>query len=111
MKRDAFWDVTAGIEADAKALSQAKSRDYATDDVLSNFTRMAAMWGAYLRVPLTAANVADMMLLLKLDRMRNLEGRDATCESVRDSMLDAVNYLRLANGCRLEGRAEVPDEH
>jgi hypothetical protein len=50
--------------------------------------RVADLWAGYLGVPVTAADVAKMMLLLKLAR---------TAEKYkRDSFVDGVAYLLIA---------------
>lgn len=53
-------------------------------------TRVADLWGAYLGVPLDASDVAKLMMLLKLARTMN--------EYKRDSFVDAVAYLLIAEG-------------
>ena len=53
-----------------------------------NFQRIAAMWGAYLGHPVTAAQVCDCMALLKLARLAHQSTHD-------DSRTDAAGYLAL----------------
>ncbi len=97
-----FWTLIHALEAEAEALSLGKSKDYATADVLSNFKRMAATVGSLQRVHIAPWEEAMHLLLLKLDRLKNLEGRAPENESVRDTCLDIINYTRLLVGCYLE---------
>ena len=52
-----------------------------------NFTAIAQMWTAYLGVAVNAADVAHMMALLKIARLRN--------GPHRDSSVDGCGYLAL----------------
>lgn len=54
-----------------------------------NFARIAGMWSAYLEVPVTPADVAQMMVLLKVARSRHAYKRD--------NAVDAVAYTLLAD--------------
>ena len=55
-----------------------------------NLGRIAALWSAYLATPVSASDVAQMMVLLKIARSVN------TYE--RDNYLDAIGYIVLAEG-------------
>lgn len=78
-------------------IMQGKSNDYATDDVLSNFKRMAsicAIWN--INPEYSAADAAMFLLCLKLDRLNNLKnGKPISNESLWDTIVDAHNYLDL----------------
>jgi len=50
--------------------------------------RVAALWSGYLGEPLTAIDVARMMVLLKVARMQR--------GYKRDSYVDAVGYILIA---------------
>ena len=102
----AFWALVDALESEAKELSLGKSKDYATDDVLSNFKRMAITVGSLQRTHIAPWEEAAHLLILKLDRLKNLEGRDPENESVRDTCLDIINYTRLLVGCYLEGEGD-----
>lgn len=52
-----------------------------------NFAAIAAMWSAYLGHPVTAADVCNLMALLKIARLRN--------GGHRDSSVDGAGYLAL----------------
>ena len=78
----------------------AKSGDYATDDVLSNFKRMHTLCET-LRVDPSKSSLdaAMFLILLKLDRVNNLkDGRKPNNESVKDTIIDLTNYINLWYG-------------
>lgn len=53
----------------------------------NNFARIAGMWSAYLGTPVSAADVAQMMVLLKVARSRHAYKRD--------NYVDGIAYLLL----------------
>lgn len=53
-----------------------------------NFSRIAAMWSAYLGFPVSAADTAVMMAMLKAARLAN--------DKKRDSFVDGAAYFALA---------------
>lgn len=54
----------------------------------TNLGRIAALWGAYLGRDITAADVALMMGLVKISRLKN--------GYQRDSYVDLIGYAALA---------------
>lgn len=56
-----------------------------------SFTRIAKLWSAYTGYEITAVQVAQMMVLLKINR--SITAKD---ETLKDSFIDARNYLTLA---------------
>lgn len=52
-----------------------------------NFAAIASMWSTYLGHPVTAADVCNMMALLKIARLRG--------GAHRDSSVDGAGYLAL----------------
>jgi len=90
-----FGQLIATLEREATALSERKRKDYATTDVLSNFKRVASILSVLLRLEIRPEDMAMVHLVHKLDRIYNLRGREPGNEAVRDSILDAINYLRL----------------
>ena len=74
-----------------------KNQDYAGDDALANFKRLAKIskvWGIDVHTP---AGCAEYLAILKLDRYFNLkaQGKDPANESVDDTFQDLFNYLDL----------------
>lgn len=59
-----------------------------------NFARTARLWAAYLDIPVTAMDVAQMMVLLKIARLMETP-------SHRDSWVDMAGYA--ATGARVMG--------
>lgn len=53
-----------------------------------NLELIAQFWSAYLGVDITADNVCDMMVLLKLARLKNTPDHE-------DSMVDLIGYTLL----------------
>ena len=55
-----------------------REQDYGTPE--DNFSRIAALWSAYLRIQITSEQVAVMMILLKIGRTKTGEnGGTADC--------------------------------
>ncbi len=72
----------------ARALVEGdRARDYG--DVTESFTRIAGMWGAYLGCKVSPHDVAHMMVLLKVSRLR-------TSPLKVDNAVDVVGYLLCA---------------
>lgn len=113
MNREELRRFLTDLQREADALLFAKSQDYAgEEDALGAFRRLAAVCGNLLRLPLTPSDMAVILLVLKLDRDRNLVGRSPTNESRHDTHLDGLNYYRLfAAVCAEEqGAAEERSE-
>lgn len=53
-------------------------------DIFESFSRIACFWTTYLGVEISAVDVAQMMLLLKVSRQRN--------RHKRDNVVDQINY-------------------
>jgi hypothetical protein len=84
----------AAILAEADALINGKREsDYGTPQ--ESFGCIATMWGAYIGHPISAADVCNMMALLKVARLRN--------GPHRDSNVDGAGYMALG--------AEMSEEH
>lgn len=87
-------------ELDEKILKVASSKahDYASEDTLSNFktvSRAAKELGISVSDP---TNYALFMVLLKIARISNLinNNKYPNNESLDDSFLDGINYMKLA---------------
>lgn len=63
-----------------------RRKDYG--NARESFSRIAAMWGAYLGVPVTALDVAHMMMMLKINRGVN--------GYKHDNILDIIGYSYCA---------------
>ena len=61
-------------------------------DPLQDFTRTATMWSAYLDHPVTATDVASLMCLLKLSRIRHQPEK-------ADSWIDLAGYAACGAHC------------
>ena len=64
-----------------------RARDYG--DAKENFSAIAQMWSAYLGTPVEPRDVANMMALLKIARLRIYPHDDSSC--------DGCGYLALAS--------------
>lgn len=60
-----------------------REKNYGTPE--DNFTKIAAMWSAYLDAPVTAEDVAAMMILLKTARV-------SSGQAVSDNWVDIAGY-------------------
>lgn len=83
--------MTESILDAAKALITGdRAQEYGHPSI--NLTRIATLWGAYLKAPITASDVAALMILLKIARLRTGVG---TVESIRDTITDIAGYAGL----------------
>jgi len=82
-----------------------KGHDYATDNWLSNFERVAEYMKLF-KVDLTTSHgVALFHLIHKIDRLCNLvyrRGDKPENESLRDTILDMKNYMDLMEECLMK---------
>jgi hypothetical protein len=74
----------------ASIVKGARQWDYGTP--ADNHGRTAAMWSAYLGVPITARDVCMMNVLQKVSRYRH--------SPHRDSLVDIAGYARNAELCQ-----------
>ncbi|MEU3013360.1 DUF6378 domain-containing protein [Nocardia asteroides] len=79
---------TPGILQEAAALIDGERAEQ-YGDPRDNLARTAEMWTGYLGVGITPADVAHMMILLKVSRARTTPGH-------RDSLVDIAGYAALA---------------
>ncbi len=87
------------------ALMTGKSEDYAGEDTLANFKRMHIISGQLgINPSRSAFDCAMFLVMLKIDRLMNLKrkGADPKNESVKDTILDLLNYIDLAFACESE---------
>ena len=79
-------------------LANSKGHDYATEDVLNNFKSVSAAAKALNLDVTNPTNYALFMVLLKIARIVNLTNgnKHPRHESVEDSFVDGINYLKLA---------------
>lgn len=106
MNKQTYNNLVNGLSKRAMEVSNKKSKDYATEDVISNFKRMAILVKT-LRLDMTTPfGTACFLQLLKIDRETNLinKGVPPTNESIDDTFLDELNYLYLKYG----GYKETP---
>lgn len=70
-------------------------REQTYGDPSKNLKRIAALWDTYLDREITADDVANMMILLKIARLMNSPGH-------RDSLIDICGYTALVE--RIHGK-------
>lgn len=93
-----------------KEINYKKSKDYATDDVLSNFKRVGKvieiMRIKELSAPLT---YCFTLIILKLDRWINLliSKQPPQNEPIEDTILDLQNYIDLTDGVSKDEKDKV----
>ena len=112
MNRDTFVDGVVDFYLRRVKLMTAKSHDYADEDVLSNFKRLAKIckvWGVDVTTP---SGCAEYLAILKLDRYFNLkrQNKDPANETVDDTFQDLANYLDLLRAILHEQTALDPLE-
>lgn len=98
MTRDKQLSLIKGLDDSLINVLISKSNDYATEDVLSNFKRLATAAKALNLNVQTPEGYALYMVLMKLDRINNLftSGKMPSNESIEDSFGDLINYAKLA---------------
>lgn len=74
---------TEALNMAEAAINGERDEMYGSPD--QNFGRIAKLWSVYLNVPIMPADVANMMILLKVARLRHTPG-------VLDSWLDIAGY-------------------
>ncbi len=72
-----------------KSIEVINERDSTHGDYRKHFDQVAKLWGAYLQMEITPAQVGVMMALVKLSR-------DQVGNKHPDHLLDAVGYIALA---------------
>ncbi len=106
MDRSTFIAEATSTHTDRCVLLIDKNKDYATEDFLSNFKRMQKLCEVLdIDVRRSSGDNARYLMLLKMDRWCNLirKGTPPRNESIRDTVLDAHNYIDLAYACDKEG--------
>ncbi len=88
------------------ALTKRKGHDYSgEDDTLLNFKTIAKVLNAYkIRPPFTAAKVAMIYVLLKVQRLFNLlqNNKKPKNESIDDTAKDLTLYTQLLRACIMD---------
>ena len=98
MTREEQIKIYQDLDEKLLRISNSKAHDYATEDVLHNFksvSRAAKELGLNVSDP---TNYAMFMVLLKIARLSNLINTNKwpNNESIDDSFLDGINYMKLA---------------
>ena len=105
MKHAKFEDISYGNYLERMKLFYKKSHDYADEDALSNFKRLAALC-SILQPDITKSDgVADFFIIMKLDRYFNLKRQDKKPEneSLADTfVIDLPNYVDLSWALQVE---------
>lgn len=91
--QDIFPDLKITQTSDAEILKQRATEYGSTKE---SFTRIANLWSVYTGYEITAVQVAQMMVLLKISRSITAKN-----ETLKDCFADARNYTTLAE--ELEG--------
>lgn len=83
-----------------KALEIGQVRGKTHGDAVDNMTHTAGLWASYLRFPISSADVAMMMSLLKASRIK--------CgTSEPDHFIDSAGYIAIAAQCSNDGRTPI----
>lgn len=101
MLRKNYEDLVNQLVLESLELSRHKAHDYASEDVLANFKRIARIAKEY-KISFDASyEYALFMTLMKLDRLQNLlkQNKQPKNESLKDTIQDAFNYLMLMYAC------------
>mgnify|MGYP006285969111 CR=1 FL=1 len=75
------------LTEEAKAIVAGdRANDYG--DVNESFARIAGLWSAYVNIPISPWDVAQMMILLKVSRSKT--------SLKRDTLVDIIGYAECA---------------
>lgn len=112
MNRETQIELVKKLDASLIDVLISKGRDYGTEDVLSNFKRLAAAAKALNINVQTPGGYARFMVIMKIDRLNNLltSGKEPNNESIADSYVDAGNYLKLDYCLYEEGKMKIEEE-
>lgn len=80
------------LQEASELINGQRQSDYGTPR--ANFSAIAAMWSAYLGADIEPRDVANMMALLKIARLR--------MANHRDSAVDGCGYIALSHELGLE---------
>ena len=83
------------------AMEAVADREFTHGECVENNKNISELWSAYLGVPITADEVAIMMLLLKI-------GRTKSRTAVKDHYVDMAGYAAVAGEIVLGGH---PDDN
>tara|TARA_R110001592_G_C12926266_1_gene729006 strand:- start:530 stop:823 length:294 start_codon:yes stop_codon:yes gene_type:complete len=78
------------------------SREFTHGECVSNNNNIADLWSAYLSMPISADEVAVMMILLKI-------GRTKSRKAVKDHFVDMAGYAAIAGDIVLGGKNDKED--
>jgi hypothetical protein len=100
MKVKRFLDLVDTNFRERLEIYHKKVHDYATEDCLSNFKRLASMTKELGIDSSTPRGVCLFFILVKLDRMCNLlkKGTSPRNESLNDTINDLQNYADILRG-------------
>jgi len=106
MKEEEYLKIIEDSWKRRREIHTKKTHDYATEDVLSNFKRVALMIQILGVDPTTPHGMACVYILLKIDRFCNLSFRKVgelpSNEAVGDTLDDMKNYMDLLEACYIE---------
>ena len=102
-----FLDLLHKLDDKRIDVMEKKRHDYATEDALSNFKRMATICSTLKVDVKTPFGAAMFLMLLKIDRWNNLVSscKSPKNESVEDTVMDLHNYIDLAHAIYVETKA------
>jgi F0F1-type ATP synthase beta subunit len=114
MKEEEYKQIVENSWKRRREIHEKKTHDYATEDVLSNFKRVAEIIRILGVDPTTPHGMACVYIILKMDRFCNLvfrkSGELPKNEAVGDTIDDWKNYLDLleANWLEYRKKQETP---
>jgi len=107
MDRVNYNKIINRLTQERHSLSESKSNDYATHDVLSNFKRISTI-ARILKIEPSKdpMDYAMFMAIMKIDRIMNLisGGTTPQNEGLEDSFKDLLNYIELTYALSLTRR-------
>lgn len=118
MTKREFDTMAKELREAAAVLLGSKGNDYGDTNPLRNFQNVARMWSTLTRKTMTSTEVALVLLLVKLDRFANLAwpglsssfvGKTPCHETIRDTIIDGLNYWTLMEACRTDTSVKESD--
>ena len=100
MNASGYFKMIDELNKKRTTIAISKAKDYATEDILSNFKRLSTASKALDISTYSPEGYAMFMILMKLDRINNIlkKKQSPKNEPLEDSIMDMINYTFLLYG-------------
>ena len=102
MEIEKFLETASELLLETKGLLKTKNEDYSKGDAFGAFDKQAQIARVLDLDVKKREHDALYRIVGKLVRLRSLEGKSPQHESVRDNVMDGINFFILYHGMRTE---------